>query len=152
MIIDATDLIMGRLAAHVAKLLLEGKRVSIINAESAVITGNRDHILQRYRQRRSRGHIYHGPYFPRMPDRILRRAVRGMLPYKQQRGRDAFHRLKVYIGKPEKLKDIEPEKTSIADISTSATVKYMKLYARSNQVSGTAYIDYDYAAILGNPP
>ena len=127
MIIDAKDLIMGRLAAQVAKKLLEGEKISIINAESVIITGSRDHILTLYRQRRKRGHPIHGPHFPRMPDRILRRAVRGMLPYKQRRGRDAFHRLKVFIGKPRDLKDDEIQTLPGINLASSNTGKFMRL-------------------------
>ena len=119
MIIDAKDLIMGRLAAQVAKKLLEGEKISI--------TGSRNHILDHYRQRRARGHPYHGPHFPRMPDRILRRAVRGMLPYKRKRGRDAFHRLKVFIGKPQALKDVESQTIPGINLASSNTGKFMRL-------------------------
>jgi large subunit ribosomal protein L13 len=137
MIIDAKDLIMGRLASHVAKKLLEGQKVTVINAESAIVTGTQDAIMAKYRQRRARGERFHGPFFPRMPDRILRRTVRGMLPYTQKRGRDAFHRLKVFIGRPSALKDVEPVTVPAIDISTSNAVKYMRL-GEISQLLGVA--------------
>ena len=45
-----------------------------------------------------------GPFYPRMPDQILKRTVRGMLPYqKNSSGRGALRDLRVMIGKPANL-------------------------------------------------
>ena len=41
-----------------------------------------------------------GPHYPRYPDRIFPRTVRGMLPHLKTRGKEAFDRLEVYIGCP----------------------------------------------------
>ena len=45
-------------------------------------------------------HPRKGPFYPRMPHLMLKRAVRGMIPYQKPRGREAFKRLRVDIGKP----------------------------------------------------
>jgi large subunit ribosomal protein L13 len=45
----------------------------------------------------------------RRPDRIVRKTIRGMLPYREGRGRRAFKRLRVHIGVPEELRDVERE-------------------------------------------
>jgi len=105
--IDGTGHIMGRLATHVAKRLLDGEEVIVVNAERIVITGRKEQILEDYKARRDRGvagRNRFGPYYPRMPDRMFKRTVRGMLPFNQPRGRTAIKKLKVYIGLP---KDIE---------------------------------------------
>ena len=107
MIIDATDTRLGRLASFVAKKALEGEEIVIVNAEKAVISGNERDIKQRYKTRRDVGDRYKGPFFPRMPDKIVRRAVRGMLPFKTRRGREAYRRVKVYIGVPKELEGKE---------------------------------------------
>ena len=102
-VIDASDHIMGRLSTHVAKELLGGENIIIVNAEKVVITGRKEQILEDYKQRRDRGvkgRNRRGPYYPRMPDRMLKRTIRGMLPYQQPKGRTAFKKLKVYIGVP----------------------------------------------------
>lgn len=102
-VIDASEHIMGRLATHVAKDLLNGEDIIILNAEKVVITGRKEEILSDYKQRRDRGvkgRNRRGPYYPRMPDRMLKRSIRGMLPYQQARGRTAFRKLRVYIGVP----------------------------------------------------
>lgn len=102
--IDASGLILGRMSTHVAKALLLGEEVVIVNAEQAIITGSPTSILDDYRQRRARGKIRKGPYYPRTPDRILKRTVRGMLPHQTPKTREALKRLKVYIGVPKELK------------------------------------------------
>ncbi len=99
--IDGKNAILGRLASRIAKQLLNGEDVSIVNAEKVIITGNPKSVKEKYLSRRSRGSAHHGPFFPTRPDLIVRRAVRGMLPYKTNRGRNAFKRLRVYIGNPE---------------------------------------------------
>ncbi|MFO8051554.1 MAG: 50S ribosomal protein L13 [Thermoplasmatota archaeon] len=105
-IIDATNLIVGRLSTHVVKRLLEDKdlEIAIVNAENAVISGNRKRVLNDYKRKRELTHPRKGPYFPKRPDRILKRTIRGMLPYQQPRGRQALKRVKVYIGLPIELK------------------------------------------------
>ncbi len=51
-VIDAKDLILGRLASLVAKELLNGEEIVIVNAEECAITGSKESILQKYRERR----------------------------------------------------------------------------------------------------
>jgi len=92
MIVDATGLVLGRLASVTATLLLAGDEVKIVNAEKAIITGRRESIYEEYFACRDRGTKERGPYFPRRPEMILKRTVRGMLPYKLKRGRDAMSR------------------------------------------------------------
>ncbi|RLG58825.1 MAG: 50S ribosomal protein L13 [Candidatus Hydrothermarchaeota archaeon] len=129
-VIDATDLILGRLASLVAKELLNGEEIVIVNAEECAITGSKESILQKYRERRERKSIVnprrHGPHYPRRPDGILRRAIRGMLPYKKDKGRRAFKRLRVYVGTP---KEFEGKAESIEEIKVFKLEipKYMKL-------------------------
>ncbi|MCD6557487.1 MAG: 50S ribosomal protein L13 [Candidatus Aenigmarchaeota archaeon] len=109
MIIDAKDAVLGRLSTFVAKKLLEEEKIHIVNSEKAIITGNNKKIFEKYLQRRHRGDVYKGPFFPKKPNMIVRRTIAGMLP-KNKRGRNAIKRLKVYIGIPEKFKDKKIEK------------------------------------------
>lgn len=99
-IVDASDLVLGRAASLIAKRLLSGESIVVINAEKSVVTGSRATVLEIYRANRARGSVRSGPHFPRYPDRIFRRTVRGMLPHLKPRGRDAFDRLEVHIGVP----------------------------------------------------
>ncbi len=105
-VVDATDHIAGRLASNVAKLLLNGNRVSVINCERIMISGHRSNIIKEYRdflEISSIIHPEHGPYHPRRPDTIITRMIRGMLPRKKPSGRSAHARLRAYIGAPREL-------------------------------------------------
>lgn len=102
-IIDGKNAVMGRLASMTAKELLSGEEVAIVNAEKVIITGNHGQIIGKYIDRRRRGSPQHGPFFPTQPDAIVRRTVRGMVPYKTTKGRSAMKRLRVYVGVPEQM-------------------------------------------------
>jgi large subunit ribosomal protein L13 len=109
-IVNAENLVLGRMASIVSEELLKGESIVIVNAEKAVITGSKESILKKFKTRidlSPKGNPRKGPKFPKRPDGILRRSVRGMLPFKTQRGRNAFKRLKVFIGVPEELKGKE---------------------------------------------
>ncbi|WP_297063647.1 50S ribosomal protein L13 [Thermococcus sp.] len=127
-IINAEGLILGRLASKVAKMLLEGEEVVIVNAEKAIITGNREDIFAKYKQRtelRTRTNPRRGPFYPKRSDEIVRRTVRGMLPWKTDRGRKAFRRLRVYVGVPKEFEGKELETISEAHMSRLSTPKYV---------------------------
>lgn len=104
LIFDADGAVLGRLASQTAKALLAGEEIAVINAEKAVITGNPHFVQQKYLTRMSIGSPQHGPYFPRRSDLLVQRAIRGMLPYKKAKGRDAMKRLRVYKGAPVGIK------------------------------------------------
>lgn len=124
MIIDATDLILGRLAAFAAKKALLGEKVDVINCEKAIITGNPETTFAYFRRKFVMGAPLKGPYYPRMPDRIVRRVIRGMLPIRKTRGREAFDNVMCYIGVPEKLKDKKAETIKEANVSKVQSLKY----------------------------
>lgn len=119
MIIDGEGLIMGRLAGQVSKKLLDGEEIVILNAEKILISGNKDWAYARYKQRLDRASISNprkmGPKYPRRPDDIFRRTVRGMLPYRKTSGRDAFKRLKVFVGIPKEYEGSEIFKVQEAE-------------------------------------
>jgi large subunit ribosomal protein L13 len=99
-VVNGEGLLLGRLASIVAKRALEGEAIAVVNAELAVISGSRARVLSNYGHKRSRGSREGGPFFPRRPDHIVKRTIRGMLPYKRSRGAEAFRRVKVYVGMP----------------------------------------------------
>jgi len=115
-IIDGEGLILGRLASAVAKKLLTEKdtEIVIVNAERVVISGSKERTFKDYKAKKDRGSKEQGPFFPKMPDRIVKRTIRGMLPYKQAKGRDAFSRLKVYLSIPEEYETAERGKVESA--------------------------------------
>ena len=106
-IIDAKGLILGRMASIIAKRLLQGESVIVLNAEKTAISGKRLQIVKEAKTFLEVGHPRKGPYHPRRPDRIVRRTIRGMLPRKKPKGRQAFKRLRVYLGAPMEFEDKE---------------------------------------------
>jgi len=123
--IDATDLILGRFSTVVAKRALMGEKIDLVNCEKAIITGDKVTVYKKYKEQDKRGTPLKGPYLPKMPDRFVRRAIRGMLPYKQEKGKLAFERIMCYLGVPEKLKAEKLETIEIANITKSKTFKYI---------------------------
>lgn len=115
-VINADGLIVGRMATQVAKSLLNGNEVAIVNAEKARVSGSKKAILADYREMWELNHdMRSGPYFPRMPDQLLKRHIRGMLPYQKPYGRVAFKNLKVYIGVPKELEGHKFESVQLAN-------------------------------------
>jgi len=125
MIIDATNLIVGRLASLVAKKALLGESIVIVNCEKAMMTGNKNEILERYKRIKERKAPGKGPFIYRMPDRFVRRIIRGMLPYKKERGKKAFQKIKCYIAVPEEFKNQKLETLAEANISKIPNLKYI---------------------------
>jgi large subunit ribosomal protein L13 len=125
-IYDAENQILGRLCTKIAKQLLEGEKIVVVNTEKAVISGNPKAIIKEYKERRERRTPHHGPFISRYPDEIFRRAVRGMLPWHKSRGRKALKNLRVFIGIPENLKKEKFEKVEEANAS-KLKAKYITL-------------------------
>jgi len=104
-VVDASGLVLGRAASCIAQRLLAGESIVVVNAEQAVVTGARASVLGHYTAARARGSVRSGPHFPRFPDRIFRRTVRGMLPHLKSRGKAAFALLEVHIGVPDRFRE-----------------------------------------------
>ncbi|MFW9923892.1 MAG: 50S ribosomal protein L13 [Candidatus Thorarchaeota archaeon] len=124
-VIDAEGAILGRLASVVAKRLLTGETIDIVNVEKIVISGKPEVVIAEYKEKlgiRSKYNPLRGPFHYRIPDRFVRRTIRGMLPYKKPNGKDAFHRLKCHISVPEQFAKEKLIKLSEAD-SAKLTVK-----------------------------
>ena len=121
-VIDGTNHIAGRLSSSVAKLLLQGNRVAIVNAEKIMISGKKKNIVYEYDQFlkiSSILHPKHGPFHPRRPDTIISRMIRGMLPRDKPSGKEALKRLRVYIGVPKDVKSLGKTQIEKAKIRKS---------------------------------
>jgi len=123
-VIDARDCVLGRVASPVAERALDDERIAIVNAERAVITGRREDVLATYRKRVEVGSD-RGPAYPRRPDGILKRAIRGMVPHKQPRGREALERVRVYVGDP--YEDDEQEVVEDASLNRLSNTRFVEL-------------------------
>jgi large subunit ribosomal protein L13 len=114
-IIDAKGAVLGRMCTNVAKRLLNNEEIVIVNSEKAIITGKKSSLKNRYLQKRKVGTYRKGPFFPRMPDRLVKRTVRGMIPYQTPHGRKAFKNLKCFIGVPKEFEGKEFERIEDAE-------------------------------------
>lgn len=123
-IVDGDGAVLGRLGSFVAKELLKGSSVDVINSEKVVITGDKKVIMKKIVDIRSKGGASQkGPKMTKLPDKMLKRKIRGMLPWDRQKGRDAYKRLKCYVGnelKEEELKDVKK-------INSKVSGKFMTL-------------------------
>jgi len=122
-VVDARDCILGRVASEVAQMVLDGERVAVVNAEDAVITGNEQDTLDTYRKRAEIGSD-RGPYYPKRPDRMFKRSIRGMVPYKKEHGREAFENVRVYVGNPY---DDEGEVLDGTSLDRLSNIKFISL-------------------------
>lgn len=108
--INGDGLILGRMASLVAKRLMGGETIDIVNSEKIVVSGKRQMIFQKeHKFLEVGGRNDSGPVHFRQPHRIVRRSIRGMIPYRKPTGKVAFSRLKVHIGIPEELETAELE-------------------------------------------
>ena len=124
---DASDLVVGRLSSHIAKELLLGKEIKVVNCERAILTGSKGTLMSKFGNFKNIGKPFHGPFTPRMPDRILRRSIKRMLPHKAARGREAYKRVMCYIGVPEELKSQELQTVADANLNRLKSSNYTKL-------------------------
>jgi large subunit ribosomal protein L13 len=111
-VIDASDVVLGRLATHVATLLRgkhkptfaphvdTGDFVVIVNAGKVALTGNKRETKVAYRHSGYPGglkKINYGDLLERRPERAIELAVKGMLPHNKL-GAKLIRKLKVYPG------------------------------------------------------
>ena len=107
-VVDGTDCISGRLCSKVSKLLLQGNRVSVVNSEKVMVSGNKYEVIESYKDKLEVSSVtnpIHGPFHPTRPDTIITKMIRGMVPKRKPSSMQAFKRLRVYIGIPDELKN-----------------------------------------------
>ncbi len=132
-IINGDGLLLGRLASITAQRALSGEEIAIVNAENAIISGSRARVLANYRHKRERGASGDrwGPFVPRRPDHLMKRTIRGMLPYKRPRGVDAMSRIRCYVGVPVEFVGKEMEVPDDAHMNRLNNPAYVTLGAVS---------------------
>lgn len=128
-VIDLKDLVLGRASTQIAKRLLKGERIELVNAEKAVIKGPRDYLLARYKKRVDMsvvGNPHYGPKYSRMPDKIVKRTIKGMLPNVTRGRKPALERLQVHIGVPKSLQKEKYETIARAQNREKKNFLYLK--------------------------
>ena len=144
-VIDATMHKLGRVASRIAKMLLNGVNVTVVNAEKAIITGKKQAILERYKfliSRRAlvspkRGTVW----YPRRPERIFWYTIYRMLPRHNKRWKEALRRLRVYVGVPKELENVEKIELPEAVLKeprnrSGKLIRYMTLAELSKELTG----------------
>ena len=135
-VVDAGDCILGRVASQVAERALAGERVAVVNAEDAVITGDKEDVFETYRTRLQLGSD-RGPYYPKRPDTIFKRSIRGMLPHKKKRGREAFENVRVYVGNPYADDERDAEILEDTSLDRLSNIRFVHLHEVSEQLGAT---------------
>jgi large subunit ribosomal protein L13 len=131
-IINAEGAVLGRLASLVAKHLMNDEEVKVVNAEKAIVIGSKDMIVEDFLSKRRLSHARKGPHYPRRADMILKRTVRGMIPYQKPSGREAYKKLRVYLGVPS---EFEGKAEKIGKIEKTP-VSFMTLESISKNLGG----------------
>merc|ERR1712241_1051915 len=138
-VIDGRGHLLGRLASLVAKTLLQGQRVVVVRCEGINISGNfyRNKLkFLAYLKKRCNVNPARGPFHFRAPSKQFWRVVKGMLPHKTARGKEALGRLKVFEGVPppydKKKRMVVP--SALRVVRLHATRKYCSLDRLSHEV------------------
>jgi large subunit ribosomal protein L13 len=127
MIIDANNLILGRISTFAAKKALLGEKIDIINCEECVITGKKASVFKKFDRFLSMGVPAKGPFNYKTPERLVKRSIRGMLPYKKERGIEAFKNIKCHRGVPLALKGQKYETLKGANIDKVPNLNFVKV-------------------------
>jgi large subunit ribosomal protein L13 len=130
-VIDASDVVLGRLASHVATLLRgkhkpifapymdTGDFVIVVNAEKVALSGNKLQDKRAYRHSGYPGGMHsiaYGDLLAKHPERVVEKAVKGMLP-KNTLGRSMLRKLKVYAGPDHPHQAQQPTPFTITQIA-----------------------------------
>ena len=130
-VIDATDIVLGRLASHAASLLRgkhktifaphvdTGDFVIVINAEKVALTGSKKEQKHDYRHSGYPGGMRataYGDLLSSNPRRVIEKAVKGMLPHNKL-GRQQLKKLKVYAGAEHPHAEQQPQPFEITQVS-----------------------------------
>jgi len=124
--IDGTNLILGRASAFIAKRALMGEKIDLVNCENMVITGTKKNVIAKYKRKKIMGVPSKGPFQPKKPDMFVKKVIRGMLPYKQFKGRQALQKIKCHIGSPESIKG-ESKSIKQAEVDKVPNLRYIKV-------------------------
>jgi len=127
-IIDGTGAVLGRLAAIVAKELLKGEEIAIVNCNDVVITGNKLFLIEEFKVQRGRGGMSQkGPRHPKDVESMVKRTIRGMLPnHKWGRGRVALKKVKCYAGVPTEFEKSEKITLKTDKIKTNKLSEFLQ--------------------------
>ncbi len=138
-IYNCEGIILGRAASRIAKDALLGEEVIVVNCEKAVISGKKSNTVQAQKQRRERGgYPPKSSHISRLPERFVRRTVRGMLPWKHSRGKEAFRRVKCFRGFPPEFARQEQIILKNSSLEKLPSLKYITIGELCRSLGGRA--------------
>ena len=117
---------------------MEGQEVIILNISKAVISGDKKSTIARAKVKlttRTLASQNKGPKHHRRPETYAKRALRGMLPYRKPKGKNAYKRVKIYTDIPEEYADKQYRKIPTADAS-KLKCRYIMLEDLSKEIGG----------------
>ncbi|MBN1157444.1 50S ribosomal protein L13 [Candidatus Woesearchaeota archaeon] len=135
-IINAENMLLGRITGFAAKKILLGEQVAVINCEKAMVSGRKYVVLEKYRQKLQRGSVRKGPFISKSPQMLVKRTIRGMVPFKMPRGKMAMKRLKCYPGLPDEFKGKEFVSFEKMNVSNLPSMNYVSIGTISKELGG----------------
>ena len=129
-IIDGKNTVLGRLASYVAKEAIKGEEMVVLNCKEIIVTGNKKNLQEEFQIRRGRfGHSQKGPKHSKVSEKIVKRAIRGMIPdHRQGRGKEIFKKIKCYNGVPKEFQD-----SKIINLQKNDKTKFITVKEISNE-------------------
>lgn len=127
-VVDGTDIIFGRMATQVAKHALKGEEIHIINSEKLILNGKPLVTINKFLERKrakNKTDPEKSPKWPKVPHMLVKRMIRGMLPWKTKKGKEAYRRIMVYTGNPKEMKATDFKSKKHDGISPHITVHYL---------------------------
>lgn len=126
-VIDGKDLVLGRMGSLVAKRLLLGESITLVNCNEIVILGKKKYLVERFKNKLANKVVKQGPYYSRSPADIVKRSLRNMLPYKNQRGADAYKRLRCFNSVPASLANDKFEDLTQAKLDEASVFYFTRV-------------------------
>jgi len=131
-VIDGKDATLGRMASYVAKELLKGEKMVIVNCDEVIITGNKKNIKDHFAKKRTKvGSGQKGPKYSMVNEKIVKRAVRGMIGnHRKGRGKVAYGLLRCHNKVPEEYKN---SKTMTFKNKNNKFIKIKDIYNKNEK-------------------
>ncbi len=127
-IYNGEGIILGRLGSAVAKDALMGEEIQIVNAEKVIVSGNKVNSVAAYKRKRElKGYPLKSQTHSRLPEYYVRRSIRGMLPWKTARGKEAYKQIMCHRGIPIGLQGKEMITLNNATVKKLPTLKYITI-------------------------
>lgn len=136
-IYNGENMILGRLASLAAKDALLGEEVVVVNCSKAVISGKKANTFKHEKERLDRkGYPLKSAKLSRLPEKFVRRSIRGMLPWKHSRGKEAYKRVICHRYLPQEYEGKEMLSSDKISVKKLPTLRYASVGKVCKQIGG----------------